>query len=267
MATATTEFKVPKDLKPFLKGAVLARKQGQDPKGVLAALALMPNTAKVGSNGIHPAYGEDFVGKAFAAYAAEAEKALEAEKKARERKALEAKQSALRAAVEGVDISEGLDPKVILPRVDSATALKAHLILIAEEGVLNLSVGGLKAPKVGRSGGKPANDQPREWVTVDSGERVVGLVTDWARANVPEAQLKLAKHDKAGKLRGGKVLVTFLTKEQKPEGAEAFGPFLKESKGEAFEAAVAAWKASKDAPKASDDSTEVSEDSEKPKAD
>lgn len=244
-------------LKKMVQGVVLAEQQGQDITNLIATLANMPNVDNLDGSGIPLPYGVDAITKMVNDGRASALKALEKSENDRKRKALIAAQEALKVEVSGIDFD--------IPEMDTfadiynrVTALDAYIVVVMDEsGNPTFTVSGLKAPKGGnKGGGKPAKDQPRPFVSVETGERVIGGLPDWARANVDADFLAHAKYTDADepKLRGGKVLETFLTNEHKVDG-KTFGPFLKRDSGEDFAADFEAWEAARNS---TDDTAEDS---------
>lgn len=235
-------------MKEMVQNAVLLEQKGrtEEVNALVATLANLPNRENVDGDGIPQPYGSDAIRALIAKGREGAEKALEREKAKRERAAVAAKQNALRSEIEAVDISEGIDAEEIGPLAERATELGAVIALVVDGDIVGLSLHGIKKAKGNKGGGKPAADQPREFLDFQ-GNRVVGSLTDWAKAHVPSNVLETAKHSGEGearKLRGGKVLVTFLTNEQTVDG-ETFGPYVTKNDGEDFDAAVSAWKAAK----------------------
>lgn len=224
----------------MVKGIVLAEDQGQDVSSLVATLANMPNVADIGSDGLPRPYGEDAIRALVDEGRQKARRALERDKRKRERKEREAALRRLSSEAEEFTLpleKEGAEALRALQ--ERAEEHGGRLVLDVTGENVTLSVSWPKKASAGGSG-KPAADQPRPFVTL-AGKRVLGSLTDWARENVPVDALALAKHDK-GKLRGGKVLQTFLLSSHEDAEGRSHGPWLRRNGGEDFQAAYAAWK-------------------------
>jgi len=233
-------------IQQFITGIVAAQIQGQDTDGLVATLANMldPNNVR---DGVPQPYGVEGINTLVEAGREKAKAKIAKAEKKRKAKALEAAQNALRTEAETFQFSlSDTQTETLGVLASKAKVLGATLTVDVDGETVTLSVSGLKAPRGGNNGGgKPAKNQPRPFVSLDSGERIVGSLTDWARENLSESELGEAKHDKNDKLRGGKVLETFLVK-GKGEGDDKVGPWIQSDDGESFKGDYAAWEASKD---------------------
>lgn len=230
------------NIKSLIVSAVLMEQSGQDNSGLISVMASMPNTENWDGTGAAPSYGEPLIRKLIAEGREKALEAIEAEKKNAKKRALLAKQEAFKTEVSEIDIFD-TDDETLADLVSQANELKAFLVVtVNDNGDVGLTVSGLRKPKGGsKGGGKPKADQPRPYKAADTGERILGSLTTWAKENVPADVLKAAKHTEAGKLRGGNVLVTFLKNEQEVDGSK-FGPYIVvDEDSEAFKADFAAW--------------------------
>jgi len=169
---------------------------------------------------------EDFLAQVVAVEAdAEKAKAAAVDKaaKAERNKAIEA------LNVEAEELSVTLDPEdmdVIQSILDRMSELKGDQkapVVMAITGIVGTSltfeVTGLKVRKGSTGGGKPAANQPRDYVDVD-GNRVVGSLNKWATDNLDAYDFQeldddldslLLRNDK-GELKGGTKLRNRLVK-------------------------------------------------------
>lgn len=126
---------------------------------------------------------------------------LEKERKKQEREDLKVRLTALNTEAEGMALdSEGLGDFVGRVIADGG------VVSLTPE--LGLTVTLPTVRKGGTGGGKPAKDAPRPYVIVETGERLVGAVTDFVDANFDEAeQKKLGLFRPNGIRRAGQALV------------------------------------------------------------
>jgi hypothetical protein len=124
-----------------------------------------------------------------------------------ERESLNARLTELQK--EGAALS--FDFSALTDFVGKVAAAKGEVGLTLKDGKVTMEVFGVASTaSATNGGGRPKKDAPQPFVD-SNGERVTGPLTDWARANISQAELDAAPKV-GGKLASGAKLVEYLKK-------------------------------------------------------